>query len=299
MKKFSEAKTVEEVFKSFYERGNKWKEKMKDVIQESLYTLESFNLIHSEELNGKKVHLLSEHGVKVLEEMVNKGVRNIPSMAVKAVTISNKEFASPNIEWYEKGIETNLLGRSEPTKAGRMYAEMAYQIKRLPHVTRFELQILHKLPEKGFFVQDVYNQFDETWQEEIEYALNKLEARGYIDILQNEAVALTEVGKLIKYALSGTPEGIANPITPIAVRVLEALKKVGTLYEKERKVRVLPKNFKEALKLSGLDAETFEKELTVLRVSNLIGKNSINEAGLLILEALERSRREKPFSREV
>ena len=299
MKKFSEAKTVEEVFKSFYEKGNKWQEKMKDVIQESLYTLESFNLIHSEELNGKKVHFLSEYGAKVLEEMINKEVRSIPSTAVKAITISNKEFASPNVEWYEKGIETNLLGGGEPTRAGRMYAEMAYQIKRLPHVTRFELQILHKLPEKGFFVQDVYNQFDETWQEEIEYALNKLEARGYIDILQNEAVVLTEVGKLIKYALSGTPEGIANPITPIAVRVLEALKKVGTLYEKERKVRVLPKNFKEALKLSGLDAETFEKELTVLRVSNLIGKNSINEAGLLILEALERSRREKPFSREV
>jgi hypothetical protein len=137
-------------------------------------------------------------------------------------------------------------------------------------------------------VKDVYELFDETWKEEVEYALNKLEARGYIDILQNEAIVLTEAGKLIKRALSGTPEGFANPITPLAVRVLEALRKVGTLYEKEKKVRVLPKNFAEAMKLSGLDPDSFEKELIVLRASNLIGKNSINEAGLLILEALEK-----------
>ncbi|WP_163327669.1 DUF505 domain-containing protein [Desulfurobacterium thermolithotrophum] len=286
--KFSEVKTVEELFKSFYEKGNKWYEKMYDVIQESLYTLESFNLIHAEEKEGKKVHYLTEYGKKVLEDMERRGVREIPAVAVKAITITNKEFASPNVDWYKKGVDAQLIGGGEATEAGKMYAEMAYQIRRLPHITRFELQVLHKLPEKGFFVKDVYEQFDETWKEEVEYALNKLEARGYIDILQNEAIVLTEAGKLIKRALSGTPEGFANPITPLAVRVLEALSKVGTLYEKEKKVRVLPKNFKEAMKLSGLDPDTFEKELIVLRASNLIGKSSINEAGLLILEALEK-----------
>lgn len=286
--KFAEVKTVEELFKSFYEKGNKWYEKMYDIIQESLYTLESFNLIRAEEKEGKRVHYLTEYGKKVLEDMETRGMREIPAVAVKAITIANKEFASPNVDWYKKGVNAQLIGGGEATEAGKMYAEMAYQIRRLPHITRFELQVLHKLPEKGFFIKDVYEQFDETWKEEVEYALNKLEARGYIDILQNEAIILTEAGKLIKRALSGTPEGFANPITPLAVRVLEALRKVGTLYEKEKKVRVLPKNFADAMKLSGLDPDTFEKELIVLRASNLIGKNSINEAGLLILEALEK-----------
>ena len=286
--KFAEVKTVEELFKSFYEKGNKWYEKMYDIIQESLYTLESFNLIRAEEKEGKRVHYLTEYGKKVLEDMETRGMREVPAVAVKAITIANKEFASPNVDWYRKGVDAQLIGGGEATEAGKMYAEMAYRIRRLPHITRFELQVLHKLPEKGFFIRDVYEQFDETWKEEVEYALNKLEARGYIDILQNEAIILTEAGKLIKRALSGTPEGFANPITPLAVRVLEALRKVGTLYEKEKKVRVLPKNFKEAMKLSGLDPDTFEKELIVLRASNLIGKNSINEAGLLILEALEK-----------
>jgi hypothetical protein len=285
---FVEVKTVEELFKSFYEKGNKWYEKMYDIIQESLYTLESFNLIRAEEKEGKRVHYLTEYGKKVLEDMETRGMREIPAVAVKAITIANKEFASPNVDWYKKGVNAQLIGGGEATEAGKMYAEMAYQIRRLPHITRFELQVLHKLPEKGFFIKDVYEQFDETWKEEVEYALNKLEARGYIDILQNEAIILTEAGKLIKRALSGTPEGFANPITPLAVRVLEALRKVGTLYEKEKKVRVLPKNFADAMKLSGLDPDTFEKELIVLRASNLIGKSSINEAGLLILEALEK-----------
>ncbi|MEO2069131.1 MAG: DUF505 domain-containing protein [Desulfurobacteriaceae bacterium] len=287
-RKFSEVKTVEELFKSFYEKGNKWYEKMYDIVQESLYTLESFNLIHAEEKDGKKVHYLTDYGKKVLEDMEKRGIREIPAVAVKAITITNKEFASPNVEWFKKGVEAQLIGGGEPTEAGKMYAEMAYQIRRLPHITRFELQVLHKIPEKGFFVKDVYELFDETWKEEVEYALNKLEARGYIDILQNEAIVLTEAGKLVKRALSGTPEGFANPITPLAVRVLEALKKVGTLYVKEKKIRVLPKNIKEAIKISGLDPETFEKELIVLRASNLVGKNSVNEAGLLILEALEK-----------
>jgi len=288
MKKFSEVKTAEELFKSFYEKGNKWYEKMYDIIQESLYTLESFNLVRAEEKEGKKVHYLTEYGEKVLEDMEKRGMREIPAVAVKAITIANKEFASPNVDWYRKAVETQLVGGGEATEAGKMYAQMAYEIRRLPHITRFELQVLHKLPEKGFFVKDVYELFDETWKEEVEYALNKLEVRGYIDILQNEAIVLTEAGKLIKRALSGTPEGFANPITPLAVRVLEALRKVGTLYEKEKKVRVLPKNFAEAMKISGLDPESFEKELIVLRASNLIGKNSINEAGLLILEALDK-----------
>lgn len=287
-KKFNEVKTVEELFKSFYEKGNQWYQKMYDIVQESLYTLESFNLIRAEEKNGKKVHHLTEFGKKVLEDLKVRGFREIPAVGVKAITITNKELAAPNVDWYEEAVKSQLVGKGGATESGKLYAELAYQIRRLPHITKFELQVLHKIPERGFFVKDVYEQFDETWKEEVTYALNKLEARGYINILQNEAIILTEAGKLIKRALSGTPEGFGNPITPLAVRVLEALKKIGTLYEKERKVRILPKKLKEAVKISGLDPESFEKELIVLRASNLIGKSSINEAGLLILEALEK-----------
>ncbi|HID79115.1 MAG TPA: DUF505 domain-containing protein [Aquifex aeolicus] len=286
-KKFAEVKSVEELFKSFYEKGNRWLEKLADVVQEALHSLEAFNLITSQEWEGKKVYKLTEFGEKVLEDMKRRGIREISSTAVKAITITNREISAPNTEWYRQALEENLIGAGEPTVAGRLYSELAYKIRRLPHITRFELQVLHKIPSKGFFVEDVYAQFDENWKEEVTYALNKLEARGFLNILQNNAVVLTPAGELIKEALAGVPEGVAQPLTPTAVRVLEALRKVGNLYVKEEKVRILPKNIEQALKLSGLDKETFEKELVVLRVSGLIGRTSVNKAGLQVLKALE------------
>ncbi len=285
-KKFDELKTIEEVFKSYYEKGGKWSEKIKEVIQHSLYTLESFNLITTGEEEGKKIYTLTKYGKKVVEDLKRRGVRNIPSSAVKAITISYREFSSPNVEWYEKAKEIHLIGSGEPTEAGKLYADLAYSIERLPHLTRFELRVLHRIPEKGFFVSNVYDEFDEVWHEEIQYALGKLEARGYIDVLQNEAIILTEPGKLIKRALAGVPESMANPITPLVVRILKALYEVGGLYVKEKKIRVLPKNMKEALKITGLDPETFDKELIIARKANLIGKTSVNEAGLLVLQSI-------------
>jgi len=286
-KKFAEVKSVEQLFKSFYEKGNQWYEKLYDVVQEALYTLEAFNLITTEEFKEQKVHKLTEFGQKVLDDMKQRGFREISSTAVKAITITNKEISAPNVGWYNQAVKENLVGAGEPTVAGKLYAELAYKIRRLPHITRFELQVLHRIPAKGFFLKDVYAQFDETWKEEVTYALNKLEARGYLNILQNEGVILTEAGQLIKEALAGVPEGVAQPLTPIAVRILEALKKVGNLYVKEEKVRILPQNLEQALKLTGLDKDTFEKELVVLRVAGLIGRTSINKAGLQILKALE------------
>jgi len=211
----------------------------------------------------------------------------IHAPAVKAVNITKTEFGAPNYEWYEEAKRINLVGGGFPTKTGKLYSELAYKIRRKPHLTRFELQILHKVPEKGFLVDDVYSEFDETLKEEVEFGLNKLEARGFLDILPNNAVVLTEAGKLIKKATSGVPEGIGNPVNPLIVRILEALSKVGNLYVKENRVRILPKNWEEAIRISGLDKETFKKEIEVARMANFIGKSSINEAGLMILKAYE------------
>ena len=292
-KKFSELKTVEEVFKSFYEKGGKWREKMMDIVRQSLYSLESFQLVESTEMEGKEVYDITDHGMKVLNDMKLRGLRDIPSTSVKAITITNREFAAPNRSWYEMAAERNLVSQGGPTDSGRLYAELAYSIERKPHLTRFELQVLKAIPEKGFFVQDVYNQFDEIWHEEIEFALNKLEARGYIDILPDDGIVLTEDGKLLKKALAGAPDSLGNPINPLMVRVLKAVAQVGTLYVKEKKVRILPRQIQEAIKLSGLEPERFNKELIILRSAKLMGQNTINEAGLMILKLLEKYESEK------
>jgi hypothetical protein len=287
-RKFAEALSVEELFKSFYEKGNHWHEKLMDVIEESLMTLKSFSLIEAQlSEEGKLYYDLTPEGRMVYEEQRQKGLREISAPAVKAITIRESRFGAPAYDWVEAAKAEHLVGGGAATYAGKLYADLAYNVERKPHITRFELQVLHKIPATGFFVEDVYAAFDETLREEVTYGLNKLEARGIIELLPNDAVILTEAGALIKRALSGTPESFGNALNPLVVRVLDALHRVGNLYVKEQKVRILPKNIKKAIEISGLDPETFDKALTVARNARFIGHTSINEAGLDILEAYE------------
>ncbi len=292
-RKFSEVKTVEELFKSFYERGGKWRDKMKEVVLQSLYSLESFALAYSSTEKGKEIYRLTEHGLAVLKDMYRRGFRDIPSEAVKSITVSYEEFIAPNGKWYEEALKRNLVSATGPTESGRFYADLAYRIVRKPHVTKFELQVLKSVPERGFFLKDVYNSFDDIWHEEITYALNKLEARGYLSILPDEGIVLTDRGRKIKRALSGAPDSMINPLTPITVRLLKALAEVGTLYVKEKKIRVLPRNIKEAIKRSGLDPEVFRKALILARTAGLIGRNTLTEAGILILQILREEEQEQ------
>jgi hypothetical protein len=288
-KKWAELFTIEELFKSFWEKGNEWYERLFDTVKEALYSLEAFNLVEARlhEETGKTAYYFTEYGKKVLQDIKEKGVREIKATAVKAITITKTEFGAPNYAWYEEAVNEHLVGGGYPTKSGQLYEELAYGIKRTPHITRFELMVLKVIPEKGMFLDELYSKFDETLKEEIEYAVNKLEARYVLDVLPNDAIMLTEPGKLIKKALAGVPEGIANPINPIIVRILQAIKEAGNLYVKERKIRILPKNWEKAIKLSGVDAETFNKELAVMRLAGFIGRTSITEAGLDVLEAAE------------
>ncbi|WP_457605176.1 DUF505 domain-containing protein [Nitratifractor sp.] len=287
-KKFAEALSVEELFKSFYEKGNHWLEKLMDVIEESLMTLKSFSLVEAKvSEKGTLYYEMTPEGRMVFEEQRQKGTREISAPAVKAITIRESLFGAPDYAWVEEAKAEHLVGGGAPTHSGKVYADLVYNVERKPHITRFELMILHKLPEQGFMVDQVYAAFDETLKEEVRYGLNKLEARGFVELLPDGGIVVTEAGHLIKRALSGTPESFGNALNPLVVRVLEALHQVGNLYVKERKVRILPKNIKQAIEISGLDPETFDKALTVARNARFVGHTSINEAGLDILEAYE------------
>ncbi len=260
--------------------------KMKDYsVKLALYNLEGFGLLHSREhrVGDRKilVYELTEHGEQVLIDQRERR-REISAVGVKSITMTKKEFAAPNIEWYEIAKKEGLVSDQAPTKSGKLYARLSVEVERKPLVTKTEMKVLRKIPyTSGVFVEDL------VLNEEEKIALGKLEAKNLVEILPSQVVVLTKAGQLMKRALSGVPDGIGTPVTPIVIRLLQAIRKVGGLHVKENRIRIKPENWKMIEKEVGVDPDTFNDALLLAKNAKFIGKDSLTEAGRALLEAVD------------
>jgi len=216
-------------------------------------------------------------------------LKKVSAPAVKAITTPRKAFAAPNLEWYNLALKEGLVGTGGPSRRGNLYADLAEKVYRLPFLTKYEYMVFSVIPEKGITLSEIYELLkDELPAWKIRFAINKLEARRLIEVLPDGNVVETEAGKLLDQALLSVPKGAGFPVTPIIVRVLQALKKMGTLYVKEQKVRILPRNVAEAKRISGLSDETFAEALQVARLFGYVGYNNLTDTGMMLLEAVEK-----------
>ncbi len=256
-----------------------------------LYGLECFNLVESREFKNKLAYFFTDWGKGVLEDQKTKR-RAVSSPAIKCITMTRKEFSSPSYNWYEEAINADLLGTLGPTKSGTFYADLSVSIDRLPHLTDLEMEILLNISEKNpLYISEYQEKYEKEKAKLIKRALELLDAKGFVEILPTDIVTLTEAGMHMKRALAGAPSGFGNPVTPLIVRVLEAIREVGTLYEREKKIRVRPDRWKKVERLSGLDPDTFAETVSLARRLKFLGTNTLTDAGYYLLLALDEIRK--------
>ncbi len=255
-------------------------------LEEELMILEAFDLVEPAfSPEGKRTYKLTKYGVMAADDR-RKKKSAVSSVSVKSITMTRKTFSAPNIEWFTKAKDEGLIGSREPTRSGYMYAFMAENIERKPHINRSMAELFKQIPERGKTTEDILSKAnDETEKKLIAEILDTLEAEELIEILPDDNIILTDAGKEMKKALLATPPGFATPLTPDMCRVLIALFDVGVMYESEKKMRVPPKMVKDAIKKSSLSDKAFSDAFMACKQAGYTGLNIITEAGISAIKA--------------
>lgn len=262
---------------------------------EVLHLLESKNLIRRVEVKGKDTYELTEIGEEVRRRF--KGLnRDITSPPVKAATYA-LAGKPPKPEWVKEGRELGIVF-NDVTSRGYFILEVSKRIKRVPYLTLYDTNIVHKVPMKGITLEDLKSMVVEAvGGDEANFmnALSEAEGKGFIEVLPNDYVVLTEVGKLIKdvIATASTQELLKAKvsITPTHYFILKTIKDGISNYKRilmesgpgsADEISFIYNNLK---KYTSVSIEEIKKVLSQLRAYGILGRVGPTSAGEALLNA--------------
>ncbi len=259
----------------------------------SLHLLESFRLIDSEQLeDGELVYLLTEWGKKVLQDRKQHELKPVFATGVMAITTTRMENLSPDDTWVDTATDQGLVGNGYPTKSGRMFAQLASDIERLPLISAFEGKVLKALPLwRGMFENKLLSLFPDEDREQVIAAVRKLLAQGLIDALPGGLYSVTEAGEKFKRGIAAVPDEVKFHVTPHVLRLLAAM---AESIENQGKL-----NWKKVEKATRFDPDVFNEVRTQASYSHFIRGDKLTTAGELLVEGMEILKDYKTFWKEI
>ncbi|MEB3861780.1 MAG: DUF505 domain-containing protein [Desulfurococcales archaeon] len=247
-----------------------WSEDPGQELGLDLMHLESLGLIEEATEDHKTVYRLTARG-RELAGLPGIG-QGSPVEAVKSITepLSNR---SPSMEWISKGLEHGVIATGGPTRRGRLLARASGAGRRLL-VTRPEAIALQSIPEERSIQRRVLEERIREAGGDPGKALDRLETRGLLRTLVDGSIVLTRAGRIVKTVLIAVPSGIAVPINPVLVRVLQALAEMGR------------EDLAEIVNRTGLTLETVREAIILARAAKLLGRGGgLTMPGRALLEA--------------
>ncbi|OAG27967.1 DUF505 family protein [Thermodesulfatator autotrophicus] len=252
-------------------------------VKQSLYRLEGFRLIASEP-DGS--YSLTPYGEELL---ALEDLAPVHAQAVMAITVTRTENMPPDDGWVKTAEEQGVVGNGFPSQKGRLLAEIASSIDRLPVVTREEMLVMRGIPLwRGVSEEEILNFYPEEKHPQVLHGLRKLLAQGLVDLLPGGLYVLTPAGEKIKQGLSAVPNGVDFPLTPQVWYVLLALREIGRFSPQGRKIRVRKEDYdKLEEKVKNLAPEIIGSALETARLCRYISGLDVLETGVNLLEGLD------------
>ena len=252
-------------------------------LKQSLYRLEGFRLIES---TPEGTYQITPYGAELLKL---EDLAPVYAQAVMAVTVTRTENMPPDDAWIKKAEEQGVIGNGFPTQKGRLFAEIASNIERLPVITKEEMLVLRGIPLwRGVSEEEILDFYPEDKHPSVLHALRKLLASGLVDLLPGGLYVLTPAGEKIKQGLSAVPGGVDFPLTPHVWYVLLALREIGRFSPQGRKIRVRKEDYdKLEEKIANLSPEAIGTALEIARLCRYISGLDVLETGVNLLEGLD------------